>query len=135
MTLLARASFSLAALATLMGAAAARPLAAQGGPPPEVRTMIDGVVTMLRGSGDSTLTVFAEKQVAPEYRKQFTGDGLMEHLRLLRVVAADGDGSVSVQGAPGSVLISLARDGSAKIRLEWNDKLLVTKLVDESGTP
>lgn len=114
--------------------AAATPLSAQGGPPPEVRSMIDGVVAMLRGTADSTLATFAETQLAPAYREAFTAPTLIEHLQGLRAIAASGDGQLSVRGTPGSVVISFDGNGAARIRLEWNGDLLVTKLVEEPAS-
>jgi hypothetical protein len=95
--------------------------------------MIDGVVAMLRGTADSTLIPFAEKQLAPAYRERFTGPELVEHLQGLRALVAEGDGAMSVRGTPGSVVISFDSGGAARIRLEWNDDLLVTKLAEEPG--
>lgn len=128
-----RFRLALPLLAAVLGGTPATPLAAQGGPPPEVRAMIDGVVTMLRGTADSSLTTFAAKQLAPAYRDSFTAPKLIEHLQGLRAIVAEGDGSVSVRGTPGSVVIALAADGSVRIRLEWNDDLLITKLAEEPG--
>jgi len=122
-----RRSVRVLAVASLVAA----PLSAQQGPPPEVRTMIDGVVAMLRGSADSTLIPFADTQFAPAYRETFTGPKLIEHLQGLRAHAAAGDGGMSIRGAPGSVLISFDSGGTANIRLEWNDDLLITKLEAE----
>jgi hypothetical protein len=116
-----------------IAALVATPLAAQGGPPPEVRAMIDGAVGMLQGTADSTLTSFAETQLAPAYRESFSPPKLIEHLQGLRAIAASGDGSVSVRGTPGSVVITLAEDGSVQFRLEWNEALKITKLVEEPG--
>jgi hypothetical protein len=117
---------------TAIGGPLMTPLAAQGGPPPEVRAMIDGTVAMLRATDDSTLHAYAEKTLAPDYREQFTGDELTDHFSALRAAVAKGDGTVSVRGPPGSVVITFAADGSVLIRLDWNDDIRVTKLADES---
>ncbi len=109
----------------------AQPLSAQGGPPPEVRTMIDGIVSMLTVKGDSTLRSFAERHLNPDYRESFSDAELLDHLRGLRAAAADADGSVSARGMPGDIVVTLDRAGKVRIRVEFNDAFLITKLEAE----
>src|SRR3954468_4886564 len=60
---------------------------AQGGPPPEVRRAVSGDVAMAESEGDDALKQFSDKALADFYRKSFSNDELLNHLRKIRDAA------------------------------------------------
>src|SRR5690348_10201251 len=98
------------------------PLLAQNGPPPEVRRAIDGVVAMLRSSGDEALDRFAAEQLAPSYRSSFSGDALRQHLGSLRDAARGHLDGVGVErGGDDALTLVLGGERGVKVRLMLDD--------------
>jgi CubicO group peptidase (beta-lactamase class C family) len=105
---------------------------AQGGPPPEVRAAISGVVAMAESEGDDALKQFADKALADFYRKSFNSDELLHHLRTIRDAAHGHTSSVSVMRSPdGGLTIVL---GDVRVGLVLDDRFLITKLELAGGS-
>ena len=106
---------------------------AQGGPPPEVRAAVSGVVAMAGSEGDDALKQFAEKALADFYRKSFSSDELLRHLRKIRDAAHGHTSTVSVMRSPDGGL-TIVLGGDVRIGLTLDDRFLITKLELASGS-
>ncbi len=106
---------------------------AQGGPPPEVRRAISGVVAMVESDGDDALKQFADKSLADLYRKSFKSDELLQHLRKIRDAAHGHTSSVSVMRSPDETLTIVLGD-DVRVELMLDDRFLITKLELAKGS-
>jgi CubicO group peptidase (beta-lactamase class C family) len=108
---------------------------AQGGPPPQVRSAISGIVVMVESEGDDALRQFADKALAEVYRKSFSSGELLHHLQTIRDAAHGHTGAVSVMRSPdGGLTIVLGEDQGVRVGLMLDDRFLITKLELAKGS-
>jgi len=108
--------------------AVAGPAAAQGGPPPEVRTAIQAIVQMLEGDDDASLRTFAAGRLAPVYRDRYTEEALFAHLKDLRREVGGPVGGVSAERDPDGIRLILSGKQEVTIKLDLTPDGLVTRL-------
>ena len=95
-----------------------RPVAAQGGPPPEMRRVVDATVSVLNQSDRESIKAFASEFLSPAYRQSMSEAALLQHIEALRTAVRPNSGGLGVEGEPGGAVLQFGGDSGPKVRLQ-----------------
>ncbi len=112
----------LAALVLLAGVP--RPVAAQGGPSPEVREAVQALLATLESGDEASARSFVAERLTDDYRSSL-GDGALSHIQAMRD---------EMRGAFGNVGLGRSPDGSMTLRTSGPSKRATLRLMLDAET-
>lgn len=96
----------------------APPAGAQGGPPPEMRRVVDATVAVLESSNTESIVAFADAHLSVPFRHSMSEQALVAQVEAIRAAVQPHRGEFDVEGSPDGVRLLFGGESGVEVRLQ-----------------